>query len=95
VRKQLAESNIVLDIQDDALDLIAKRGYDPTFGARPLRRIITNLIEDPLAEGMLEGRFQHGDTVLVDTRDNLLRLRSQREVDETEPAEAAEEPALA
>ena len=44
----------MLDVRDDAYDLLAKRGYDPAFGARPLRRIITNLIEDPLSEGVLE-----------------------------------------
>jgi ATP-dependent Clp protease ATP-binding subunit ClpC len=92
VRKRLAESNITLEVRDDALDLIGKRGYDPQYGARPLRRIITNLIEDPLAEGMLSGRFMVGDTVVVDTEENLLRLRSQREIEELEPAE---EPALA
>ncbi|HZB96665.1 MAG TPA: ATP-dependent Clp protease ATP-binding subunit [Herpetosiphonaceae bacterium] len=89
VRKQLAESNITLDVKEDAIDLIGKRGYDPTFGARPLRRIITNLIEDPLAEGLLEGRFQVGDVVVVDTQEGLLRLRSQREIEQTEPAEEA------
>ncbi|MDQ5851895.1 MAG: ATP-dependent Clp protease ATP-binding subunit, partial [Chloroflexota bacterium] len=92
VRKQVAEHAITLEVQDDAIDLIAKRGYDPTFGARPLRRIITNLIEDPLAEGLLDGRFKDGDVVMVDTQENLLRLRSQREIEETEPDE---EPAIA
>jgi len=91
VRKQVTEHNIALEVNDDAITLIGKRGYDPTFGARPLRRIITNLIEDPLAEGLLEGRFREGDTVIIDTEEGLLRLRSQREIEETEPAE---EPAL-
>ncbi len=72
-----------------------KRGYDPAFGARPLRRIITNLIEDPLSEGVLEGRFQAGDTVVVDTAtleggETYLRLRPAREVkDEVEEEEGA------
>ena len=60
LRKQMKEQDITLDVTDEAMDLLAKRGYDPTFGARPLRRIIQNLIEDPLAEGMLESRFQAG-----------------------------------
>jgi ATP-dependent Clp protease ATP-binding subunit ClpC len=92
VRRQISEHNITLDFSDEAVDLIGKRGYDPTFGARPLRRIITNLIEDSLAEGLLEGRFKPGDAVVIDVMDNLLRLRSQREIEETEPDE---EPALA
>ena len=92
VRKQLGESNITLEVSEEAIDLIGKRGYDPTFGARPLRRIITNLIEDPLAEGMLEGRFKVTDVVVVDTQDGLLRLRSQAEIEQTEPDA---EPAIA
>ena len=83
----------MLDVHDDAREMLAKRGYDPAFGARPLRRIITNLIEDPLSEGVLEGRFRAGDTVVVDTAtieggETYLRLRPQREVE----ASAVEEP---
>ncbi len=92
VRKQIGEHNITLEFSDESIDLIGKRGYDPTFGARPLRRIITNLIEDSLAEGLLEGRFKAGDNVMIDVKDGLLRLRSQREIEQTEPDE---EPALA
>jgi ATP-dependent Clp protease ATP-binding subunit ClpC len=87
VQVQLDEHKIRLDVKDDALDLLSRRGYDPTFGARPLRRIITNLIEDPLAEGFLEGRFVSGDTVVVDTKDDLLRLRSARQIEQEEPEE--------
>jgi ATP-dependent Clp protease ATP-binding subunit ClpC len=72
------------------LDLLAKRGYDPQFGARPLRRVITNLIEDPLSEGWLSQRFQTGDTVVVDVDENELRLRSQREIEQTDPEQEPE-----
>ncbi len=82
VQQQLDEHQITLEVKEDALDLLGKRGYDPAFGARPLRRIITNLIEDPLAEGLLDGRYFQGDTVLVDTKDDLLRLRSRRQIEE-------------
>ena len=95
VQEQLKEHNLTLEVRDDAYDLLAQRGYDPAFGARPLRRIITNLIEDPLSEGVLEGRFRPGDTVVVDTAtlesgETYLRLRSLREVEATveEPADA-------
>ena len=86
VEAQLKEHGITLDVKDDAYELLGKRGYDPAYGARPLRRIITNLIEDPLSEGFLEGRFRNGDTVVVDTipaenNDLQLRLRPAREVD--------------
>jgi len=79
IRKQLAEQQITLEITEAAKDLLAKRGYDRQFGARPLRRIIQNLIEDPLAEAILAGRFKPGSTVVIDVRDDLLTI---------EPAEA-------
>ena len=100
VEKQLGEHGITLDLYDEAYELLAKRGYDPAFGARPLRRIITNLIEDPLSEGFLEGRFTSGDTVVVDTAtidngETYLRLRPASEVNallEVKPeAETTEE----
>jgi ATP-dependent Clp protease ATP-binding subunit ClpC len=91
VRHQLKEKNINLEITDEALDLISKRGYDPQFGARPLRRIVTNLVEDPLSEGLLSGGFVNGDTVMVDVQENLLRLRSQREIEETQPDQETED----
>ena len=86
VQAQLKEHGLTLDVRDDAHAMLAQRGYDPAFGARPLRRIITNLIEDPLSEGVLEGRFRTGDIVVVDTAtlengETYLRLRPQREVD--------------
>ncbi|MBO9315443.1 MAG: ATP-dependent Clp protease ATP-binding subunit, partial [Chloroflexus sp.] len=58
VQAQLDEHQIKLVVQPDALEFLARRGYDPAFGARPLRRVITNLIEDPLAEGLLSGQFR-------------------------------------
>jgi ATP-dependent Clp protease ATP-binding subunit ClpC len=84
VRNQLKEQVMELEVTDDAMELLATRGYDHNFGARPLRRIIQNLIEDPLAEGMLEGRFQPNTTVYVTVDDGLLRLNSQHEYEETQ-----------
>jgi ATP-dependent Clp protease ATP-binding subunit ClpC len=92
VQTQLDEHQIKLVVQPDALEYLARRGYDPAFGARPLRRVITNLIEDPLAEGLLSGQFQDGDTVIVDVYEDQLRLRSQREIDQEKTEES---PALA
>ncbi|MCM8744921.1 ATP-dependent Clp protease ATP-binding subunit [Thermomicrobium sp. CFH 73360] len=74
IRKQLAEQQIGLEVTDAAKDLLATRGYDRQFGARPLRRIIQNLIEDPLAEAILAGRFKPGSTVRIDVRDELLTI---------------------
>ncbi len=94
VRGQLAEHQISLAASDEALDLLARRGYDPTYGARPLRRVITNTIEDALAEGMLAGRFTQGDRIMIDLDDNNeLQLHSVSEggdvaTDETVEPEA-------
>jgi ATP-dependent Clp protease ATP-binding subunit ClpC len=74
VRNQLSEQAIELEVTEAAMDLLGDRGYDHTYGARPLRRIIQNLIEDPLAEGVLDSRFQSGSTVRVDVEDDLLKL---------------------
>lgn len=93
VEVQLKEHGITLDVRDDGYELLGKRGYDPAFGARPLRRIITNLIEDPLSEGVLEARFRQGDVVVVDTAtlengEVFLRLRPVREVNDPVEEEA-------
>jgi ATP-dependent Clp protease ATP-binding subunit ClpC len=85
VRKQLGEQNIELKVTDDAMELLATRGYDHNFGARPLRRIIQNLIEDPLAEGMLEQRFQPETDVYVTVEEGLLKLNSQDEYEASQP----------
>src|ERR671937_2739640 len=65
-QKQLTEQRLVMEVSDAAKDLMVDKGFDPVFGARPMRRAIQNLIEDPLAEGLLHGRFQPGDVVVVD-----------------------------
>ncbi|HYJ13600.1 MAG TPA: ATP-dependent Clp protease ATP-binding subunit [Thermomicrobiales bacterium] len=74
VRKQLGEQDISLEIDTEAKDLLGQRGYDHTYGARPLRRIIQNLIEDPLAEGLLTGRFMAGHTVRITVEDDMLKI---------------------
>jgi ATP-dependent Clp protease ATP-binding subunit ClpC len=62
---QLGERKISLAVDDDAKEFLIGRGYDPTFGARPLRRAIQRHVEDPLAEEVLRGRFAEGGTVRV------------------------------
>jgi ATP-dependent Clp protease ATP-binding subunit ClpA len=84
-QKQLTEQRLVMEATDAAKDLLMEKGFDAVFGARPMRRAIQNLIEDPLAEGLLHGRFQPGDTVLVDRGGDDLTL-------ETKPAPEPEEP---
>ncbi len=66
VTQQLAEKGIKLEVTEAAKDLLGKKGYDEVFGARPLRRVIQDMVEDKLSEDLLRGKFQEGDTVTVD-----------------------------
>jgi ATP-dependent Clp protease ATP-binding subunit ClpB len=66
VRARLAESDLTLDVTDAALSLLAREGYDPVYGARPLRRAIQRELENPLARRILGGEFVAGDTIHVD-----------------------------
>ncbi len=66
VATSLKEKDITMEVTDAAKDFLADKGYDPVFGARPLRRTIQNLVEDQLSEALLRGDFQSGDTVEVD-----------------------------
>jgi len=66
VVKSLVEKNIKLEITEAARELLGEKGYDPIFGARPLRRVIQTEVEDKLSEALLGGEFQSGDTVKVD-----------------------------
>jgi len=66
VRDQLRSQGIGFEVTQEAKDHIIKLGYDVAYGARPLRRVIQNMVEDPLSEQLLTGEFKAGDTVLVD-----------------------------
>jgi len=66
VRNQLKTQEIDMEVTAEAKDHLIKLGYDVDYGARPLRRVIQNLVEDPLAEALLLGRFSAGQTVVVD-----------------------------
>jgi ATP-dependent Clp protease ATP-binding subunit ClpB len=72
LRRRLAEKRIQLELTEAAKSLLAKEGYDPTFGARPLKRTIQRLVQDPLALRLLEGEFVEGDTVVVDAQDDQI-----------------------
>ncbi|GAC1315233.1 MAG: ATP-dependent Clp protease ATP-binding subunit [Chloroflexota bacterium] len=92
-QKQLTEQRLVMEASDAAKDLLMEKGFDAVFGARPMRRAIQNLIEDPLAEGLLHGRFQPGDIVMVDRSGDDLTLEAKQAVAEPEeekvPAEVS------
>ena len=66
VQGRLSEHNIKLEATDAAKNYLADEGYNPEFGARPLRRVIQNRVEDALSDGVLSGKFKAGDAVLVD-----------------------------
>jgi len=66
LQARLAERRITLEITDKAREYIAQEGYDPAYGARPLKRTLQRRVQDPLALMLLEGKFAEGDTVLVD-----------------------------
>jgi ATP-dependent Clp protease ATP-binding subunit ClpB len=75
LEKRLAERQLKLDVGDDALALLGNVGFDPVYGARPLKRAIQQQLENPLARQILEGRFQPGDTVSVVTEGGNLVFR--------------------
>jgi ATP-dependent Clp protease ATP-binding subunit ClpB len=68
VRKLLEERRIEIEVTDEARDLLAEKGYDPHYGARPLKRVIQRVLQDPLAMRILEGDFPEGSKVGVDAR---------------------------
>ncbi len=74
LRGRLAERRLSLAVTPEAEALLAREGFDPDFGARPLRRVIQRQVEDPLALALLEGRYAEGDTVTVDARDGAIVL---------------------
>jgi ATP-dependent Clp protease ATP-binding subunit ClpC len=69
VAKQLEEKGVKLEVTDAAKDFLGEKGYDEVFGARPLRRVIQNMVEDKLSEDLLRGKFQEGDTAVVDVKE--------------------------
>jgi ATP-dependent Clp protease ATP-binding subunit ClpB len=68
LRGRLAERGLVLELTDAAKEVLAEAGWDPSYGARPLKRAIQRLLENPLALRLLEGDFSEGDTILVDAQ---------------------------
>ena len=85
VSKSLKEKEIALVVSEAAKDLLGTKGYDPVFGARPLRRVIQSMLEDQLSEAILRGEFRSGDTIEIDARDDRLVMLAQGEVRELLP----------
>jgi ATP-dependent Clp protease ATP-binding subunit ClpB len=72
LRERLAERGLSLELTDAATQVVAEAGWEPTYGARPLKRALQRLVENPLAMRLLEGDFAEGDTVRVDAREGEL-----------------------
>ena len=85
--RRLADRSLTLELTGAARDLLATRGYEPAFGARPLKRLIQREVQDPLAMKLLAGEIREGDRVVVEAEGDTLAFR-------TTPA-AAEHPATA
>jgi ATP-dependent Clp protease ATP-binding subunit ClpB len=75
LHQRLAERDMGLDVTDEALDLIAEAGFDPVYGARPLKRVIQQQLENALAQDLLSGRFKAGDTITVSVEGDRLVFR--------------------
>jgi ATP-dependent Clp protease ATP-binding subunit ClpB len=71
---RVQERGITVELTDDARTLLGNLGYDPTYGARPLKRVIQKRLVDPLAIAILDGTFREGDTVRADARDGEVVL---------------------
>ncbi len=78
LRKRLAERRMTLTLTPAAKELLGNEGYDPTYGARPLKRVIQRRLQDPLAMQILEGKFLEGDQLEVDAKDGQLVIRKSR-----------------
>jgi ATP-dependent Clp protease ATP-binding subunit ClpC len=77
VRDRLRSQEVILDIEPAAVEFLVERGFDPSLGARPLKRAIQRFLEDPLAEHILRGRVKGGGTVRVVRRDDVLDFSTQ------------------
>jgi ATP-dependent Clp protease ATP-binding subunit ClpB len=82
LRRQLEQNDLGLEISEEALDELARQGYDPTYGARPLKRVLQQQVQNPLATEILKGHFTEGSVVRVDFRDDEFTF------ERVEPSEA-------
>jgi ATP-dependent Clp protease ATP-binding subunit ClpB len=88
VRRLLADRKISIELTDAAKELLFTQGYDANFGARPLKRAIQKLVQDPLALKILDGEILHGDHVVIDAdkKAGKMKFEVSKRVGEKEPA---------
>ena len=77
VSSNLLEKGISLEVTDAAREWLAEEGYDPTFGARPLRRLIQDTVEDKLSDALLAGEIGPADTAIVDLDENTIIIKTE------------------
>ena len=87
--KRMAQQGITLLADDEAVTALAKDGFDPQYGARPLRRAIQNEVEDAVAEQMLEGKLQSGDTARICLQDGKVAIEKAAAPAQEAPADTA------
>jgi ATP-dependent Clp protease ATP-binding subunit ClpC len=78
VQTRLAEKEIILEVKKKTREYLVEKGFDPKFGARPLRRVIQKEIEDPLSMEILKGRFWNGSHVMVNIRNGKISFREKK-----------------
>src|SRR5205807_2567787 len=79
LKREIRGQGMSLIMTDAARELLAGEGFDPQYGARPLRRAIQRLVEDPLSDDMLRGKFHAGDEIVLDARDGMVVFEKRRE----------------
>lgn len=79
LQDRLGDKEIALDLTPGALDLLATLSYDPEYGARPVRRMVRNAVEDPLAQGLLDGDIHFGDTVSISKKGEEIHVHAKNE----------------
>jgi ATP-dependent Clp protease ATP-binding subunit ClpC len=92
VASRLTEHEIVLRLTDAAREWLAEQGYDPEMGARPLKRVIQNQIEDKLSDALLSSKFKQGEPILIDAKDDEIVLTKDDAQQEEEKDEQAPVP---
>jgi ATP-dependent Clp protease ATP-binding subunit ClpB len=86
LQKRLADRKITISLSEEARRLLANRGYDPVFGARPLKRTLQRMVENPLAVEVLAGRFHEGDHVVVEVAPDRETFQFRKEAPVEQPA---------
>ncbi|NUU99315.1 Clp protease ClpX [Marinitoga sp. 1154] len=78
LEKRLNEKDLHLKFKEEAIDFLVEKGFDPIFGARPLKRAIQRYLEDPLSEEILKGRFKEGDRIIIEIKNDNIHFKKGR-----------------